>query len=62
MRVIEYRKLHPHCKFCRHKDNLYLNRCGAKEKHIFFNMAKKCPMYFPKTSVLDALRGDKNDK
>ena len=57
MRVIEYRKKHPHCKFCNHKSYAF-NRCTAKEIPIYFNMAKKCPMYLPKTTIYDVKMGE----
>ena len=51
MKVIEYRKKHPNCKYCNHY--IDFNYCLAKEKCLFFNEAKKCPMYLAKGIITD---------
>ena len=53
MKVIEYRKKYPNCKYCNHISTIKPTMCCAKIKRVFFNKAKRCPMYIPTGIITD---------
>lgn len=46
MKVIEYRMMHPNCKYC--KNRMWpFERCAATNQKMSKRVAKRCPCYVP---------------
>lgn len=47
MKVTEYRRKHPNCKYCAHYGGWMSYKCDATQKKMSKRTAKKCPCYVP---------------
>lgn len=57
MTVYEYRKEHPHCKYCLNSIHagVPFERCDATNKVMGKKAAKKCPCYNPQRGKYDPI-------